>query len=115
MHKDFRLDAEMEAWVKMRIATIMGDLQKMPDEGDRFKEIVISMIKRERHYVSRDSELCKSSSCADDRLNGRMMDVPKACSRCLPWTGPRQKQQRKPGEEDYSRLENGGVPWEHVV
>ena len=51
MHKDFRLDAEMESWVKSRISLIMGDLQKMPDEGERFKDIVVQAIKRERHYV----------------------------------------------------------------
>ena len=52
MPKDFVIDPEKETWVKSKISSIREELRKMVPDGQRFEEIVLSIIGRERHYVS---------------------------------------------------------------
>lgn len=85
---------------------IMGDLQKMPDEGDRFKDIVVSMIKRERHYVRSTSE---GQHGANARRNGRMTDVQRVSSKYQQWMVRRQMKRRRHGGRGYNLHGSGEV------
>jgi len=52
MPKTFVIDQESETWVKAKVAAIREELRKMLPDGPRFEETVLSIITRERHYVS---------------------------------------------------------------
>jgi THO complex subunit 1 len=52
MPKTFVLDSDNEVWVKGKVATIREELRKMVPDGTRFEDTVLSIITRERHYVS---------------------------------------------------------------
>lgn len=52
MPKTFVLSAEDETWVKSTVGSIREELKRMLPDGTRFEETVLSIITRERHYVS---------------------------------------------------------------
>lgn len=52
MPKTFVLSAEDETWVKSTVGSIREELKRMLPAGTRFEETVLSIITRERHYVS---------------------------------------------------------------
>jgi THO complex subunit 1 len=52
MPKSFVIDPENEVWVKGKVAAIREELRKMMPDGPRFEDTVLSIITRERYYVS---------------------------------------------------------------
>ena len=56
------IDPEKETWVKAKIGSIREELRRMPGDGSRFEEVVLSIIARERHYVGYSNRCLKDRS-----------------------------------------------------
>lgn len=50
--KSFVIEKDNEVWVKEKIGAIRDELRKMSPDGVEFEATVLSIITRERHYVS---------------------------------------------------------------
>ena len=57
MPKTFVIKEEDEMWVKSKISAIKDELRRMVPDGPTFEETVISIITRERYYVSPEALL----------------------------------------------------------
>lgn len=52
MPQDFRIDDLTNRWIKSRISEIMQDLAGEAADGQRFKDVLLGIIMKERHHVS---------------------------------------------------------------
>jgi THO complex subunit 1 len=51
MPQDFRIDDLTNRWIKARISEIMQDLAGEAADGQRFKDVLLGIIMKERHHV----------------------------------------------------------------
>ncbi|ORX37677.1 THO complex subunit 1 transcription elongation factor-domain-containing protein [Kockovaella imperatae] len=106
MPKDFVIDAEKETWVKSKIASIREELRRMPGDGVRFEEVVLSIIARERHYAQ-----WKNENCPEKIFEVPPMSTETAVEAAQAWKKRLEPPQRYPfpvGSRSLSRLWNKG-------
>jgi hypothetical protein len=103
--KDLVIDQDKEDWIKNKIQAIRNELKRMKPDGAVFDSTLLSIITKEKHYVSSGHRegIGHAYFGTKYRPNGRMTGVLKVFSRFLRWTVQRARMRRRSGRGDWHR------------